>query len=102
MLFKLGAHSVWNILDIQKWLVDIKIKTEISEDFSYLIFHGEKIYLLNPEFGEAGIYAPHIVSVLFKLEKINFLSNRNGRLTIHKECLNKLAEHWNLDINFAI
>ena len=94
---ELGAHTIWQADAIVEWFKKIEVDCRLDEDRKAVVFLGERIEPLQGEWGDPGIYAPRLLSVVIKkagMELNNF--GLNGRGFVHQNHLNQLAQFWGL------
>jgi hypothetical protein len=81
---ELGAHTIWQADAIVEWFKKIEVDCRLDEDRKAVVFLGERIEPLQGEWGDPGIYAPRLLSVVIKkagMELNNF--GLNGRGFVH-------------------
>jgi len=100
LLFKMGHQSMWHTHAVVKWLSEIGIAVESTNNGKTLIFLNQSIDVMEPEWGEAGIYAPTLAYAIAITEKINYETTYTGSGFIFKDLLDKIAMHWKLSCRF--
>jgi hypothetical protein len=55
------------------------------------------VHLAEPEWGKAGIYPPHVLSVVIKHFGYEITSDMTGTGFRFNDYLEQLASHWGLD-----
>lgn len=100
LLFKMGHQSMWHTNAVVDWLTEIGIEVSSTNNDKTLIFFNQSIDVMEPEWGEAGIYAPTLAYAIAITEKINYETIYTGSGYIFKDLLDKIAMHWELDARF--
>jgi len=96
-LYELGAHSMWKVDAIVEWFERIGVDCRLDNDGETVVFFGERIEPIRGEWGEPGIYAPSLLSVVIKEAGVDINHyGLNGRGFIHQDHLNQLAQFWGL------
>lgn len=96
-LYDLGAHSMWKAIAIVEWFSKIGVDCALDEDEQAVIFLGERVEPLRGEWGDPGIYAPTLLSVVIKKAQIEIQHyGLNGRGFVHRNHLYQLAQFWGL------
>jgi hypothetical protein len=101
LLFKMGHQSMWRTKAVSNWLTEIGIEVSITNNEKTLIFLNQSIDVIEPEWGNSGIYASTLLNAIALNEKITYESNYTGSGFIFKDLLDTIAIHWNLDVRFS-
>ena len=101
-LDELGAHTIWQADAIVEWFGKIEVGCRLDEDGKAVVFLGERIEPLQGEWGDPGIYAPRLLSVVIEKTGMELKHyGLNGRGFIHQDHLEQLAHFWGLADHFA-
>ena len=65
-LYDLGAHTMWKADAIVEWFSRLEVDCWLDSEGKGVVFLGERIEPVRGEWGEPGIYAPALLSVLIK------------------------------------
>ena len=96
-LYDLGAHTMWKADAIVEWFSRIGVDCRLDSDSKELVFLGERIEPVRGEWGDPGIYAPVLLSVVIKKSGMEIHHyGLNGRGFIHRDHLHQLAQFWGL------
>jgi hypothetical protein len=93
----MGAHSVFYLNDMTNRLSKCGIPVKVDSENDCLLIDAAKIHLAEPEWGKAGIYPPHVLSVVIENFGFNISSDMTGIGFRFKDRLEQLASHWGLD-----
>jgi hypothetical protein len=96
LMHNMGAHSMFYLNVMAKRLSECGIP--VIEDFerNCLNIDGVMVHLVDPEWGEAGIYPPHVLSIVIRNYGFEITSNMTGIGFRFKDCLEQLAGYWEL------
>lgn len=96
-LYDLGAHTMWNADAIVEWFSRLGVDCCLDFEGKGVFFLGERIEPVRGEWGDPGIYAPALLSVVIKKAGMEIHHyGLNGRGFIHRDHLNQLAQFWGL------
>lgn len=88
-----GAHVTFYCEDMVKYLKNAGLDAEGLADGSMRLYD-QVIKPAVPEWGEPGIYAPHVLTAVIEAHGLNIKTEMLGRGFGHRDRLGKLAEVW--------
>lgn len=97
LMHGMGAHSVFYLEDMAKSLSECGIPITVDSEINCLIIDGVKVHLAEPEWGDAGIYPPHVLTVVIQHFGFDITSDMTGIGFRFNDRLEQLASHWGLD-----
>jgi hypothetical protein len=100
LLFKMGHQSMWKTKAVVNWLTEIGVEVSSMNNDKTLVFLNQSINVMEPVWGEAGIYAPTLAYAIALNENINYESSYTGSGFIFKDLLDKIAINWKLNVRF--
>ena len=96
----LGAHSMYYPEPVAKQLSECGISTKVSDDGKAILIGDIRIDPVEPEWGEKGIYPPHILSVVINDCGYEFKSDMTGIGFRFRDFLTQLAYEWGVEKNY--
>jgi len=93
----MGAHSMFYLNDMVKILSDCGIPAAVGHENDCLLIGGVKVHLAEPEWGKAGIYPPHVLSIVIEHFGYEITSDMTGIGFHFKDRLEQLASCWGLN-----
>ena len=100
LMNSMGANSMWFLDVIVEKFIEVGLPASIDTENNCLLLGDVRVELTQPEWGEAGVYAPNVLSVVIEHFGYEINSNMNGKGFHFKDRLQKLASHWGLDKTF--
>jgi hypothetical protein len=100
LMHAMGGHSIFYLNEMTKRLSDCGIPVTEDSDNDCILIDGVKVYLVEPEWGKAGIYPPHVLSVVIEHFGFDITSEMTGSGFHFKDRLEQLASQWGLDKNY--
>lgn len=100
LMYDMGAHSMFYLNAMTKKLSECGIPVKEDSENNCLLIDGVKVQLVEPEWGDAGIYPPHVLTVVIQHFGFDITSNMTGIGFHFKDRLEQLASHWGLDKNY--
>jgi hypothetical protein len=97
LMDSMGAHSMWFLDGIVEKLIEVGLPASIDTENNCLLLGGVRVELTQPKWGEAGIYAPNVLSLVIEHFGYEINSNMNGKGFHFKDRLQHLASHWGLE-----
>lgn len=96
LMNSMGANSMWFLDGIVEKLIEVGLPATIDTEHDCLLLGDVRVELTQPEWGEAGVYAPNVLSVVIEYYGYEINSNMNGKGFHFKDRLQQLASHWGL------
>jgi hypothetical protein len=100
LMHDMGANSMFYLNDMTKRLSECGLPVTEDSENNCLLIDGVKVHLAEPEWGKAGIYPPHVLSVVIEHFGFEITSDMTGFGFHFKDRLQQLASHWGLDKNY--
>jgi hypothetical protein len=97
LMHDMGAHSMFYLNDMTMRLSECGLPVSVNSENDCLLIDGVKVHLVEPEWGEAGIYPPHVLSEVIQHYRFEITSDMTGTGFRFNDCLEQLASHWGLD-----
>ena len=97
LMNELGAHSMYRIPLMVKELSECGIPVFEDKENECLVIDGVKVHLATPEWGDPGVYPPHVLSVVIDHFGYEITSEMSGLGFRFKDKLQQLAGQWGID-----
>jgi len=100
LMSSMGANSMWFLDGIVEKFIEVGLPATIDTEQDCLILGDIRVELTQPEWGQAGIYAPNVLSVVIEHFGYEINSKMNGIGFHFKDRLQQLASLWGIEKNF--
>jgi hypothetical protein len=97
LMNSMGSNSMWFLDGIVEKFIEVGLPASIDTENNCLLLGDVRVELTQPEWGEAGVYAPNVLSVVIEHFGYEINSNMNGKGFHFKDRLQQLASHWGLE-----
>ena len=97
LMHDMGAHSMFYLKDMTERLSECGIPVTEDNENNCLDIDGVKVHLEEPEWGDPGIYPPHVLSVVINHFRYVITSDMTGTGFRFNDRLQQLASRWGLD-----
>ena len=98
LMNELGSQSMFYLNDMVNYLKECGLPVKVGEKNDFLLIGSVKVHLTNPEWGDPGIYPPHVLSVVIEHFGYEINSTLTGKGFRFKDRLQQLASHWGLEL----
>ena len=96
----MDANSMRFLDGIVEKFIEVGLPASIDTENNCLLLGDVRVELTQPVWGEAGVYAPNVLSVVIEHFGYEINSNMNGKGFHFKDRLQQLARLWGFQKNF--
>jgi hypothetical protein len=100
LLNSMGVNTIYKPDAIAKRFNDIGIPVSVDANDSSLVIDGQKVTLIEPDWGSRGLYAPDILRAILRIQNLDFTSDMTGSGFYFRDLLTQLADFWNIDKSY--